>query len=216
MDTNDTHEGQPEARPPRRGARTCRRLLRCGQWLVNLGVLAALLLVFTPLGTWFGRGLLAVDPLEKSDYIVVLSGNFKRMIEGARLYREGWAGKVIISSSRKRAQQYADLAVLCGVPREAILLDGEATRTADHPRTVADLPGVDPANDRFILVTSWMHTSRARACFAHAGYRNIRMRAPIWEMETPPRESSISRAHVLPLKLYEMAAWAYYKLRGWL
>jgi uncharacterized SAM-binding protein YcdF (DUF218 family) len=195
-----------------------RRLVSIVQWTVNLIVLLCLVLVFTPAGDWLGDALIDVDPLEKADYIVVLGGNRERGIEAANLYREGWAPKVIVSSLKNSVGGLADIVNAYGVPADDILIDGEGTRTATHPETVALLPGVDKKTDRFIVLTSPYHTSRSRACFKRGGYEHICMQSPGWRMggRYTGREAGwTQRAATLTAKLYEVLGWAMYRVRGW-
>ena len=196
-----------------------RRLASVVQWAVNLTALLCLILVFTPAGDWLGDALISVDPLTKADYIVVLGGNRERGIEAANLYREGWAPKVIVSSLRDNVDGLADLVKAYGVPADDILIDGEGTRTQTHPETVARLPGVDKKADRFIVLTSPYHTSRSRACFERDGYEHICMQSPGWRtggryVGAPDHWGQ--RAATLIAKLYEVLAWAMYRVRGWL
>ena len=196
-----------------------RRLVSIVQWMVNLAVAGCLVLVFTPAGDWLGDALIDVDPLTKADYIVVLGGNRERGIEAANLYREGWAPKVIVSSSKQGVGGLADFVKACGVPADDILIDGVGTRTATHPETVALLPGVDRKTDRFIVITSSYHTSRSRACFERGGYEHICMQSPAWRaggrhVGAPGHWTQ--RAATLGSKLYEVLAWSMYRVRGWL
>jgi len=206
--------GAPAQAPPRRGR--LRGLMRWVQRIVNVLAVVFVLAVFTPAGTWAGRLLVHVDPVADADHIVVLGGDVLRMVEAARLYRTGRARRVIITSNPDGAAEFAKVARLCGVPDDAIVLDDHSPRTAAHPRTVAALPGVDRENDRFLIVTGAFHTSRARACFVHAGFRRLCMRAPVWRIERAEPEGWCTRLVELEPKVYEAAAWAYYKLRGWL
>jgi hypothetical protein len=203
-----------------RRARCCpfARLWRPIQWTVNLLLVLVLLYTFTPLGGWFGHWLTHVDELAKADYIVVLGGDPARAVEAARLYRDGWAPKVIVTSKGEWADQIAEVASAYGVPDSDLIVDRAATRTHDHPRTVADLPGV-ARDQRFILVTTRLHTYRARLCFLHDDYQNLVMRCPDWRAGRPygpERAHWSSRVHQLRYKLREMAAVVYYRLRGWL
>jgi|GEM_PF-1902668 len=197
-----------------------RRLASVLQWTVNLIALLCLVLVFTPAGDRLGDALISVDPLTKADYIVVLGGHRERGIEAANLYREGWAPKVIASSLKQDVSELADIMEAYGVPSDDILIDGVGTRTATHPETVAQLPGVDKKNDRFIILTSSYHTSRSRACFKHGGYQHICMQIPGWRVGgryTTGRQAGWGqRAETLTTKLYEVLAWAMYRARGWL
>jgi uncharacterized SAM-binding protein YcdF (DUF218 family) len=196
-----------------------RRLWRAWLWIINGLALIVAALVFTPAGNWVGARLVWVDPLVKADWIVVLDGDRARGVEAARLYHQGWAPKVIVTSHGPAADDLAAVVRGCGVPPEDIIVDRSATRTCDHPATVGALPGVHPQTDRFLVVTSALHTSRARQCFLHQGYQHVTMRGPCWERGgefTVAHSGWISGAHDLPIEAYEVLAWGYYKLRGWL
>ena len=219
MSTPTQTDTQDAEQSPRKSKPWCgfRRALRVVQWMVNLTVVGGILLVFTPAGDWAIDALIHVDPLERSDYIVVLGGGKERAVEAARLYRDGWAKKVIVTSSGDGAEQLGRTVEMYGVPHGDILIDRDATCTADHPRTVASLNGVEAGEDSFIIVTSMCHTFRARRCFKKHGYRKVCMRAPDWILQGqryPPTHDWTGRAMHLPAALYEYAAWAYNALRG--
>ncbi|MFW6155412.1 MAG: YdcF family protein [Planctomycetota bacterium] len=188
------------------------------QWVCVALVTFAAAGVFTPVGDWLGDPLIRTDDLAASDAIVVLGGDLARGVEAARLYREGWGPRVIVSSTGGNTDHLADVVAAYGVPREAILLDRKAFVTLDHGETVARLDGVDPGAQRFIVVTSPYHTARARACFRRAGYTRIIMRSTGWQTggDLALPAGWTMRARELPTKLYEILAWAKYKLRGWL
>ncbi|MCP4374966.1 MAG: YdcF family protein [bacterium] len=196
-----------------------RRIWLLAQWMVNLVFAGCLILVFTPAGDWLGDALIDVDSLTKADYIVVLGGDDERAIEAANLYRQGWAPKVIVSSLEHDASRLADLIKNYGVPVDDILVDGAGGRTATHPKTVAQLSGVDKKTDRFIILTSPYHTSRSRACFERGGYEHICMQSPAWRRGGRYRHRGTGwghRATTLSPKLYEVLAWTMYRVRGWL
>ena len=218
MTTTAEKETSPPAGARRAGGRL-RRWLRVARWALYVFLLAACVLIFTTAGDGVGDWLVHVDPLDSAEYIVVLGGGADRAVEAAHLYREGWAPKVIVSSGGGGADHLARVARAYGVPAGAILLDRGASRTADHPESVAALAGVDRKSHRFIVITSPMHTSRARACFLRAGYARLCMRCPGWRRGGPladPHNSWARRAHDLVGIPYECLAWTYYKLRGWL
>ena len=211
-----TSDDKSEGRPKRS---LLRRFVSIIQWSINLIVLFYLVMVLTPVSDWIGESLIDVDPLTKADYIVVLDGNRERGIEAVNLYREGWAPKVIVSSTSDGVTELADLVKAYGVPAEDILLDGETTRTATHPETVARLSGVNFESDRFIILTSPYHTARSRACFEHYGYKNICMQSPAWRIGGRYRNQTSGwrqRSATLREKLYEVLAWGMYRVRGWL
>ena len=210
-------EDEPLAPPHRR---RLARLMRVLQWTVNLLLLLVAVLVLTPVGDRLGEQLTRIDPLAKADYIVVLGGDEERAAEAARLYLAGWAPKVIVSSTGPWADRLARRVAEFGVPPEAVLIDRAPRRTADHPASVAALPGVDKVSRRFLLVTSLYHTRRARACFARGGYQHVVMRAPAWRILDPadprPFFAWAPRVRDLYPMAYEALACLSYKLRGWI
>ncbi len=217
MTDTTASESSPETSAAPRPKRPLRRLLRLCQWTVNLCFFPVAVLAFTPLGYRLGRTLIAVDPIAKSDYIVVLGGDNSRAVEAAQLYREGWAPKVIVTSNRD-AKLLGAVAKAYGVPEAALLIDETSRRTAYHPGAVGKLEGIDKRRSRLIVVTTAFHTSRAKACFVRAGYRNIRMRIPRWEAGgeyEAPRRGFTSPIRDLPAIIYELLAWVRYKLSGW-
>ncbi len=216
----DEQDQRRSGRGMRRAGRTLRRLLRVLQWGVNLVVVAAVLLVFTPVGTRLSDWLVHVDGPAAADFIVVLGGEPERGVEGAQLYREGWAPTVIITSWGEYADGLARMTQAYGVPPEHMLVDRESTRTASHPGQVAALPGVDRETSRLIVVTSSLHTRRARACFLAAGYKHVRMVCPGWRYGGRFRyvrdDNWGRRAADLRRMVYEATANVYYWIRGWI
>ena len=208
---------QPAPSRPRK-RRLLRRLLRAGQWTLNTAFVLWLILVFTPAGNFLGNRLTHIDPLAKADYIVLLGGETARAVEAANLHRRGWAPKVIITSWSDDTDRLAEIARHYGLPAEAILYDRRAWRTASHPRTVAELPGVDTENHRFIILTSPYHTARARACFVKAGYKHVIARGLPWRRGgqfAPPARRWPERMRCLPGQLREVIGWAIYAALGW-
>ncbi len=193
-----------------------KRLFLLVQWTVNLIVLGVIVYVFTPLGGMAQDELTMQDDLRRADYIVVLGGDYERLAEAANLYENGWAEKVIVTSKGEDANLMANVLEHYGVPKDSIIIDDKAQRTLHHPRTVADLPGVDPGRDSFIVVTSRYHTSRSYASFNRAGYKHLIMRYPYWETVRPEEWNFWKRLSDLPMVIYEVLAWGMYKVRGWI
>jgi uncharacterized SAM-binding protein YcdF (DUF218 family) len=187
--------------------------LLAGLPLAALGLWLAISM--TALGRTAAKPLVHVDELAQADYIVVLGGHLERVVEAANLYRLGYAPKVVLSSGDDSANEMAKLAQAYGIRPQDLLLDGSAGRTADHPRTVRAV-GVQP-DSRLIVVTSALHTSRARACFVRQGYTSLTMTCPRWHMEQVygPNETLLGYQPDWFSAVYEWCAWAMYKLRGW-
>jgi len=221
MTNSDKQSGQ-ETSPGCRRGRFLRRLGRCLQWLVNLIAIIALLIIFTPVGDWLDNMLIDISTLSKADYIVVLGGHCERVVEAVQLYRDGWADKVIVSAYGKSADFLGHVAEVYGVPSDSLIIERQSTRTADHPYAISRLPGIDKEKDKFIIVTSPYHTSRARAVFLKAGYRNVMMYSPEWRVggrfnRLPERwlfHRWRIRARNLAEQVYEVIAWGMYWFTG--
>jgi uncharacterized SAM-binding protein YcdF (DUF218 family) len=187
-------------------------------WALAAVTAAGAVLVYTPAGRAVAERFVTIDSLAKADYIIVLGGDHARGVEAANLYREGWAPKVIVTSDGDAADKLAEVVRAYGVPAKDILIDRAATRTNDHPATVAALSGIDRSRDRFIIVTSQFHTGRSKAVFTQQGYRNITFRCPRWEtmgdLANPGPQGRLPTADLPPL-VYEVAAWWMYKIKGW-
>jgi uncharacterized SAM-binding protein YcdF (DUF218 family) len=137
-------------------------------------VAVALILVAGIIGVGVVPGFLLEGPyvpLETSDAIVVISGDeaLARYRDGIRLYRAGWAPRLIFSGaawdgSHSNAEVMRGLALADGVPESAILVDPSADDTygnAVHTRELMVTHGLKSA----ILVTSPYHLQRATLTF---------------------------------------------------
>jgi uncharacterized SAM-binding protein YcdF (DUF218 family) len=136
--------------------------------IVSLGAFAVSAVALT------GSGLLLEGPqppLERADAIVVISGDESqaRLSEGIRLFRAGWAPKLIFSGAAQdgvlsNARAMEMTAVELGVPPSAMLLEPEAMDTfgnAVYTRQIMVSNGMSSA----ILVTSPYHLHRASLTF---------------------------------------------------
>src|SRR5688572_1816643 len=107
------------------------------------------------------------EPLQTSDAIVVISGDeaLARYRDGVRLYRAGWAPRLIFSGAawdggHSNAEVMRTLAISDGIPESAILVDPNADDTfgnAVHTRDLMVAHGMKSAS----LVTSPYHLQRA-------------------------------------------------------
>jgi uncharacterized SAM-binding protein YcdF (DUF218 family) len=141
--------------------------------------LLILLLLAFPLGPRLGPWLVAEDPLEKADVIFVLGGTrMERPLEGADLYKAGWAPRLLLSRQlrdggelelKARGISYPTEADMqrtilggLGVPLEAIdILDDDQVSTSAEGRALVNR-AMQSQWKRIIVVTSKMHTRRAR------------------------------------------------------
>lgn len=192
-----------------------RRWLRRAEHVLAAFGAAILLLVVTPLTTMIHDALEQEDPLRPADYVICLGGDNARIIESARLLREGRAERLIVSNHGLFAERMRNMAIDWGAPADRVDVDDGSQRTRDHPVSIARRLPVDPQKDTFVVVTSATHLARSRACFAKQGYQHLVMRQPRWERTDPAIERDWKwRMKVLPNVIYECAAWVEYWLRG--
>jgi len=137
--------------------------------LIILGSLAAA--VFLGIGYY----LSPQDALRKADAIVAISGGEtdSRTAEAVRLYKDGWAPKLIFSGAAldpngpSNAQAMASAAEKAGVPFQDIELDEVAANTRQNAAGVASIVRRENYQS-IILVTSPYHQRRAEITFHRA------------------------------------------------
>jgi uncharacterized SAM-binding protein YcdF (DUF218 family) len=148
-------------------------------WLLVVAVAAAVVLGLAAL-RGAGRFLVVEDPLpSRADAIVVLAGSVPdRAIEGAALYRDGAAPRVVVTRERRGQGEAAlrrlgvelpesdALLVLSlthlGVPRDAIVVLRRRTNSTEtEARTIARWACAHHVRS-LVVVTSKPHTRRAR------------------------------------------------------
>jgi uncharacterized SAM-binding protein YcdF (DUF218 family) len=137
------------------------------------GVLVFVLVIFLGIGRW----LIAEDPLEKAQAIVVLSGGMPmRAQEAARLYKAGWAPQIWLTRGVEPAASLQQMHIAYlgedffssrvlmheGVPSDAIrVVDPAINNTADEIRVIAaDVQRL--SSQTVIIVTTKAHTRRVR------------------------------------------------------
>ncbi len=161
-----------------------RLIWRLGRLFVVTLVLVAGLYVGSPyLLAAVGRYVITEHPLDKADLVLVLGGQpVLRVPEGARVYHEGFAPKVLLTNEPK--QRGSDDLLRAGirvpdnqesavrilealrVPRTAILTIHErAESTQAEMETVARFLRSHPVQ-RLIIVTSKSHTTRSHKIFS--------------------------------------------------
>jgi uncharacterized SAM-binding protein YcdF (DUF218 family) len=194
-----------------------RRVLR---WIEHILAAAAglwLLLLVSPLPQWLHTKFDAQGELRPAKYIICLGGDPARIVEATRLLDEGYGERLIVSNNPDAAPLMRRFADEWRGRADRVLIDDGSWRTADHPASIRHTCGVDPANDVCIVVTSYMHLLRSKACFEKAGYRHIIMREPRWDRQFRVRDGGVKANYwIMPELLYECAALAEYRLRGWI
>lgn len=162
----------PEVRPPPLSHQVKRLLLRSA---IAIGsALAIAVYVLRGLGSF----LVAEDPLQKADALMVLGGTmYERQLEAVDLFHAGWAPQLFMLREmsdwgevelRRRGFAYmsavdvqVDAMVRLGVPRDRITILDPADSTAQE----ADILLAVAQRERLakvIIVTSKQHTRRAK------------------------------------------------------
>lgn len=170
-----------QVRGPRRppGPPERRKLNRLKAFLAAVGAAVVLSLVVWPLGLawWLDYG---EDPV-KSDYLVVLAGDFARPHLAAGLYKDGlapevWLARPIRSWGQREAQRIGvdfpneedlDKAILLkrGVPETAIRLYGDGTVDSTFNEARAFKAAAHPEGKKVLVLTSRYHARRAKIIF---------------------------------------------------
>ncbi len=110
------------------------------------------------------------DPLEKSDILVVLTGNgLERTAYAVKLYRAGWAPLLLMvgSTGSRPPRDMADYAIKSGVPENLVRFENQSSNTRQNAENVLKMAGENSWN-KIILVTSPHHQLRASLSFKKA------------------------------------------------
>lgn len=169
---------------------------------------------------------------------VEVNGAGDRVLFAAELYRQGKAGKLLLSGgeiawlnegSTTPAQDMASLLLSVGIPEEALVLESESKNTYENAlycKAILD----EIAVDRVLLVTSAMHMPRAVALFEKQGIEVIPVPVDysITENETPPNGGARMQLKLMDIipqsgnlslttnAMKEYLGFFVYKLQGWI
>ncbi len=99
-----------------------------------------------------------------ADVIIVLSGGNGRLEQGVRLYKEGYAPKIILSGDWHHYLEQR--AISLGVPSSDLLDDENATTTFGNAYYSAEIMRTNGFKSA-IIVTSAYHTRRSSIIFEH-------------------------------------------------
>ena len=167
-----------------------------------------------------------------------LNDTGSRMLYAAALYRQGAAPRLLLTggnlpwanpSVKTEAETMAAVLEIMGVPREALILEGQSRNTyenAVNTRAILEDEGID----QIILITSAMHMPRSYRIFTKQGFDVIPAPA---DFNITYDEAAVGRpfdltAFILRLlptaenlnltsrALKEYMGLAVYRLRGWL
>jgi uncharacterized SAM-binding protein YcdF (DUF218 family) len=146
------------------------------RWAAFLGVVVLLIAVLAVVGLGLvGFYLSPQSDLVKADVAVAISGGetAARTEEAVRLYKDGWANKLIFSGaaldpdSPSNARIMAMAAEKEGVPLSDIYMDETSTNTRENAANVSKIISSEGYKS-MILVTSPYHQRRAYITFHRA------------------------------------------------
>ncbi len=200
----------------------------CGRVLAAVG-LAFLVIGWTPLANVLAMPLLRVpSSTTGADVAVILSegryddgslteASLERTLTGVRLYHQGVASRLLFSGGpccgESASALMAKLAHELGVPRSALLLEEQSTRTHDgavYSTRMLRERGVTSA----MLITGPLHLVRAQRAFEAAGFPVHPVRAS--EKDLTRVAGTHERIALLQAAVHEYVGLAFYRLRGWI
>jgi uncharacterized SAM-binding protein YcdF (DUF218 family) len=199
-------------------------------WSMGCRILGALTVVgfiiaaFTPAPRIAARWLAVAPDVRPAGAIVVLGASgyrdgtlgdasLRRAIAGIRLYREGYAPRLVFLGMVGEAESRARLAVSLGVPREAIITESEEPTTRSEASRMNAVLRRRLGVSEILLVTDVLHMRRARDLFERAGLavHAAPTDTGVLGAASPERRLLLTR-HVAQ----EVAAIAYHKVFGYL
>jgi uncharacterized SAM-binding protein YcdF (DUF218 family)/lysophospholipase L1-like esterase len=193
----------------------------CGLAAVYFGRLA---INRTNVADYLISPLLMTDTAGKADAIVVLGAGVvgdcvpnqngvRRVLLSTRLWRQGRAPVIVFTGGSSGpacpvAVAMSQLAGQVGVPESQMLLETGSWNTRQNGERSAPLLKSIGAH-RVLLVTDRLHMRRAAGVFATFGFEVERASVPI-------NEGHPDNVSMLSAGMREMAAIAYYRMKGWI
>ena len=192
--------------------------------VVGVLVLAGFMIAtFTGAPNALARRVVVAADVGRADAIVVLGGaidsdgtlqdsSLRRAVAAIGLYHRGLAPRLVMLGMYGEGRVRARLATELGVPREAVIVEGEEPTTRHEAWRVAQI--LKPAGARTVLlVTDSLHMRRARRLFEDAGIsvRPAPTNTGLVVSRTPESRLRLTRA-----LLQEITALAYHRLFGYL
>ncbi len=196
--------------------------------LLSLNVIASLL-VITPI-TNCVYAVLEIDPeIRNTDSIILLSdgvytdkihagNNYQRMLHAYRLYKAGFADKIIvcggvvIKGMPSFAEVMKDFLVEIGINEEYIITENKSLNTYENIKNAKPiLRQLDIKNS--LLVTSSYHMYRSLAICRKLDVNVYAAPVPCYEKNL---NHATNRARFILEVLREYGSIIYFKLRGWI
>jgi len=148
-------------------------MFRLMKWVIILGLFVSIYLFYPNILRTIGNYLIISDPLEKSDAILVLSGDTtkgERVAEAVKLFKKGYGKYLVLSGNKIAWDTYAvepmkKEATSLRIPEHSIItIKSEAHSTIEEAKIIL---GVFKERHfkSMILVTSSYHTRRAKWIF---------------------------------------------------
>ena len=119
-----------------------------------------------------------IAALEKSDFVVVLSGDAARFEKALNILKKGKADKMIVTAGRtpwekkldSDGHQYIKVAKKRGIELEKIMITGVVQNTEQE---AIEIRKMIPTKSTLTLVTSAVHMTRSKMLFEKAGFQVI-------------------------------------------
>ena len=147
---------------PRKSRRRWRR--------AGVGALLAVLLATVAIvaGLYWAEPLLTIeDPIAKADALVILGGEpYYRPQRALEIFQRGLASSIVVSGNGD-ADEVRRWFKAKGVPESVIRVEPNSINTQQNAQFAVPLLRAQHSK-RVIIVTSWFHSRRARACFRKA------------------------------------------------
>ncbi|MFG6114884.1 YdcF family protein [Halobacillus sp. MO56] len=132
-------------------------------------LVAVMIGVITTIGVPVTIAILGPDSLiiesnpERSDAIIVLSGNEKRLEHAAELYHDNYAEYIILSNSEATGTTKED-AIQKGIPEDVIIEEPKATSTFENAQFTEEIMKNNNLQSA-LVVTSDYHSRRSKITF---------------------------------------------------
>ena len=119
-----------------------------------------------------------IGTLEKSEFVVVLSGDIARFEAALKILENGKADKMIVTAGKtpwekkkySDGHQYINIAKQRGIKSEKIMITGVVHNTEQE---AIQIKKRIPKGSKLTLVTSAVHMTRAKMLFEKAGFNII-------------------------------------------
>jgi uncharacterized SAM-binding protein YcdF (DUF218 family) len=129
------------------------------------------------------------NPLEKSDAIVVLTGNgLERTRFAIEIYKQGWAPLFVVvgSTGTQPSSKMARLAIENGIPEEKVIIENKSRNTRQNAESVIRL-AQECGWKKIILITTIHHQLRAYLTMRKAKEKAV---SSLQIINYPPTNSS--------------------------